>query len=262
VAVAGKATAGTTVLLDGGCSKTGCQSLVIASGGGRWKGSVRVAGKRATISVSTADSPEPLDSVDVRVDVPEPVTPDVPDVPPLPQEIPTAPPNPDRVFLIGDSLAVGIEELLPQLLKDKTVSSDALTGRPLADGMRIIAGLDLSSQPSVLAVSLFTNDGPGPTDVARLETAVKQTIAAVGADGCVVWATIVRPPLGGVSYAAANEALHDLEARFAPKLVLVPWAETIAESPGLLASDGVHGTPEGYQVRAQLYAEAVQSCSP
>jgi lysophospholipase L1-like esterase len=255
--VSGKATAQTTVLLDGGCTKTGCQSLALAGDDGRWKGEVRVAGAKATLSVSTADS-EPLDTVNVRVKAaPEPK---IPDLPALPQKIPTAPPAPDRVYLVGDSLAVGIEGLLPQLLAGKQVQTNALVGRPLADGMRIIAGLDLTSEPTVLAVSLFTNDAP--TAVPALETAVKQTVAAVGQDGCAVWATIVRPPLGGVSYAAANDKLRELEARYAPRLVIVPWAETIASDPALLAGDGVHGTPAGYQARAQLYAQAVDECSP
>jgi lysophospholipase L1-like esterase len=41
---------------------------------------------------------------------------------------------------------------------------------------------------------------------------------------------------------------------------VVPWADRVASSPGLLAGDGVHGTAEGYQVRASLYAEAIHSC--
>jgi lysophospholipase L1-like esterase len=126
--------------------------------------------------------------------------------------------------------------------------------------MGIINGLDLTSQPTVLLVSLFTNDGPTATD--QLAAAVRQTLADVGEDGCAVWATIVRPPYNGVSYANANKTLHLLEAQYAPKLILVPWAETVAQEPGLIAGDGVHGTTEGYQVRAQLYAQAVQQCLP
>jgi hypothetical protein len=160
--------------------------------------------------------------------------------------------------LIGDSLAVGIRSLLPGLLRGYSVTANALTGRPLAAGMQIVANTDLRSQPTVLALSLFTNDDPRNVDA--LEAAVRSSVAAVGPDGCAVWATIARPPYGGVSYRAANARLASLEAELSPHLILVPWAETVSAEPGLLAGDGVHGSPAGYQARAALYAQAIQSC--
>ena len=39
----------------------------------------------------------------------------------------------------------------------------------------------------------------------------------------------------------------------------MPWAETVSAHPELLA-DGVHGAPEGFQVRARLYADAARRC--
>jgi hypothetical protein len=45
-----------------------------------------------------------------------------------------------------------------------------------------------------------------------------------------------------------------------PRLRVVPWAEQVAANPKLVGSDGVHATPAGYQLRAQLYAQAAQSC--
>ncbi len=117
--------------------------------------------------------------------------------------------------------------------------------------------MDLQSEPTVLAVSLFTNDDPSAVDA--LEEAVRTSVDAVAPDGCAVWATIVRPPLGGVSYRAANARLLALDAEL-EDLVVVPWAEQVAASPDLLAADGVHGTPAGYQARAALYAEAIRSC--
>ena len=57
----------------------------------------------------------------------------------------------------------------------------------------------------MLAISLFTNDDPTHTDA--LEAAVRRTLALVGSRGCVIWATIARPPVNGVSYRAANTLL-------------------------------------------------------
>jgi hypothetical protein len=163
-----------------------------------------------------------------------------------------------RMVLIGDSLAVGIENLLPSMLPGWTIHSDGAIGRPLATGMRLIEGADLTSRPTVLAVSLFTNDDPRAT--AALAAAVQRSVALVGGRGCVVWATVVRPPVGGVSYAAANATLRRLAAGDGGALLLVPWAEEVARHPDWVGADHVHGTPAGYAARAALYSRAARSC--
>jgi hypothetical protein len=269
VRVAGRAAPDTTVLLDGGCFRTGCNSTARAGDDGRWRGRVLVRGTarrtEARISVLTPVS-DPLDVVRVRLEVPEPTPePATPVRAAEPEAEPTAQPaqarpavRPRRLVLVGDSLAVGIRRLLPGALPGWSVSVDARTGRRLAEGMGIVAAADVSSVPTVLAVSLFTNDDPG--SVAALEQAVRDTVSRVGVRGCAVWATIVRPPLNGVSYGAANARLQALAAELGGRLVLVPWAATVARDPSLMGPDGVHPTPSGYQARAQLYAQAAQSC--
>lgn len=254
VEVAGRARPGTTVLLDGGCSAPGCQAIARAGEDGGWEGRLRLAPGEARIEAATTAGGA-RDSVTVRVRAPARAT--VAPPRPEPEVEVTAAPAPERVVVVGDSLAVGIRPLLPGLLPGADVSVDARTGRPLADGMAIIAGMDLRSQPTALAVSLFTNDDPRNVDA--LEAAVRATVDAVGPQGCAVWATIVRPPYGGVSYDAANARLVALDAEL-DDLVVVPWAEQVAASPDLLAPDGVHGTPPGYQARAAMYAEAIASC--
>lgn len=178
-------------------------------------------------------------------------------------EIPNATPNPSpsttpgtasgtSVLLIGDSLGLGIQPYLSGLLPGWSVTSDSRTGRPLTEGMerwRAERG-----RAAVSAFSLFTNDGP--TNTSALDAAVRESAA----NGCAVWATIVRPPQGGTSYKAANQLLVRLAQELPGRVVLVPWAETVAANPGLVGSDGVHATTQGYQQRAQLYAQAIQAC--
>ena len=130
------------------------------------------------------------------------------------------------------------------------------TQAPLAEGMRVVRGL--GETPPVLAVSLFTNDGPG--SVAALESAVRETIAMQRGHGCVIWATIVRPAVGGQTYDKVNAALGRLAAADPSVMRLVPWAQQVSSNPSWLASDGVHATPAGYAARAQLYAAAARSC--
>jgi hypothetical protein len=156
--------------------------------------------------------------------------------------------------MVGDSLAEGTEPHMAGLLAGWKVTTNARRGRPLAEGMRIVESQTLGAD-AVLAVSLFTNDDPG--NVAALRTAVRRSTHKAG---CAVWATIVRPPVGGRSYAAANRALEELDAELGARLVVVPWAATVARHPDYLAADGVHATPAGYRARATLYANAARSC--
>jgi hypothetical protein len=172
---------------------------------------------------------------------------------------PTAPPTTAvrRFVLVGDSLAEGIEPLMAAQLPGWVVRSDALTSRPLAVGMRIVAGLDLSTR-TVLAISLFTNDDP--RSVGALEAAVRTSVQRVGPHGCAIWATIVRPPYNGVSYNGANVRLMALQRALGGRLLIVPWAQQVARHPQLIGGDGVHGTPAGYRARAQMYAQAARAC--
>jgi hypothetical protein len=184
--------------------------------------------------------------------------------PPPPETAPSAPApaapsgGPGSLVMIGDSLAQGTEPFLGGMLNGWQVTTDARRGRPLAEGMGILDATQLPSGKVVLAFSLFTNDAPG--NVGALESAVRKSVAKVGSRGCAVWATIVRPPLGGVSYDAANARLDALGRELGGRLQIVQWADAVARNPGLVGGDGVHGTSAGYRTRAQLYANAANSC--
>jgi hypothetical protein len=164
--------------------------------------------------------------------------------------------GPGRLVMVGDSLAQGTEPHLPSFLPGWRITTDARRGRPLAEGMRVMASMPRPSSPTVLTFSLFTNDMP--TNVDALEDAVRASVERAGS-GCAVWATIVRPPLNGVSYRAANRRLEQLAGQLTG-LRVVPWAAAVAENGALLAADGVHATPDGYKARAQMYAQAAQTC--
>jgi hypothetical protein len=178
--------------------------------------------------------------------------------------LPPVPPNPlggrNALLLIGDSLAVGSAAMMPLVLPNLRVYTDGNGGRPVAEGIRILSQTPLPPDGStVLAFSLFTNDDPRHTR--QLAAAVRASLLAAGPQGCVVWATIVRPPMHGVSYDAANDLLRRMAAS-EPRLRLVRWDEMIKAEPILMGPDGIHPTPPGYRVRAQMYADAVRSCGP
>jgi murein DD-endopeptidase MepM/ murein hydrolase activator NlpD len=161
------------------------------------------------------------------------------------------------VQMVGDSLAVGTQDALPAQLDGYQVATNAKEGRTLAEGMSIVNAL--ASKPSILAVSLFTNDDPRNVDA--LADAVRQSTQAVQADGCVVWATIHHPAVGGVSYDRANAKLRTIAADN-PRVKVVEWDAAADDHPGWFGADGVHPDPDGYQARARLYAQAIRRCAP
>jgi hypothetical protein len=154
------------------------------------------------------------------------------------------------VVVVGDSLANGTRSLLEEELDGWTVRTEARDGMPLAEGMDVLRRTPIP-EGAVLAISLFTNNTPD--DLPALEAAVRSTSTR----RCVVWATITHPVH---DHRATNDRLRALD-RELPLVVVVPWAEQVAERPELLRPDGVHGTAEGYRVRAALFADAARSCA-
>jgi hypothetical protein len=217
----------------------------------------RRSGSRPAPTTSTPPPAIPPASSTSTPGVPAPPETQPPPATPT-QPTPSSGRNSGALVMIGDSLAVGVRSLLPGLLPGWQVSVNGRVSRPLAEGITILSDTPIASDgTSVLAMSLFTNDDP--THTAQLQAAVKQTLERAGANGCVIWATIARPPVNGVTYDAANSLLRRL-ARSDSRLRIVPWAEQTAARPSLLGPDGVHPTPAGYQLRARLYAQAAESC--
>ena len=167
----------------------------------------------------------------------------------LPDDPPASASPGATLVVIGDSLAKGTKDMLPRALEGWDVRTDARDGRPLAEGMRVLSDSDIPPG-AVLAFSLFTNDKP--SRLPALEAAVRRTARL----GCSVWATIVHT----ADYGAANARLEALDRELS-RVVVVPWAATIAARPELMSPDRVHPTPEGYRVRAALYADAARSCA-
>jgi hypothetical protein len=276
--VKGQAEPGTNVRVATGCHISGCTASDKAEVDNTW--AVHVVAKAfeghpsSLIKVVDADDTSNVVFVEVRLHAkarklpskppqaaPQPNAPIAPNTPATPSApAPSAPApsrSPPKTFtMIGDSLAVGTQPYLPGMLRGWKVSTNAQTGRPLATGMQILATTQVSG-PTALAFSLFTNDDP--THVSQLESAVRTSVSRAGGNGCAIWATIVRPPVNGVSYKAANRKLAQLATQL-PTLRIVPWAAAVASHPSWLAPDGVHSTPTGYRARAQMYADAARSC--
>lgn len=167
-------------------------------------------------------------------------------------------PGRQELALIGDSLGQGVAPHLPGLLPDWRVTVDAARSRFLLEGIAIRETMRKPARrPVVLAFSLFTNDDP--SRAAELAYWARQSLAGLPRGSCVIWSTIVRPRVGGVSYAQANRLLEQA-AREEPRLLVVPWARAVRDHPRWLRRDGVHATEEGYRARAEMYAALAETC--
>lgn len=133
---------------------------------------------------------------------------------------------------------------------------EAETGRPSSTGIGVLESL-ISPRFDVVVFDLGTNDDPAQPQLLGDHLAQARAIAG---DQCVVVATISRPPLNGVSDAGLNEAV-DAFVTSTPGVQVADWRGAVTGQPGLLQPDGVHGTAEGYALRAELVADAILACS-
>jgi hypothetical protein len=104
------------------------------------------------------------------------------------------------IYFLGDSLTAGIFRVAPAYFPGWKVGINGVGGRPLNDGMGILAATALPER-TILAMGLFTNDLP--TRTWALKQAVRESLRRVGPSGCVIWATIHRPAVGGPSWQGA-----------------------------------------------------------
>jgi len=269
-----------TLLVKAACPQRSCQQFVLADEGGAFTTELRFrlrgSPTRIAITADYATHPSPATAAQTQVRVrikrrPAPKPPSIDDDTTDPATVPELPPQSTapsttssgpstarrRLTVIGDSLAIGMRPYLAGNLPGWQVTIDGRIGRPLAEGMTILANTTIPASGTVLALSLFTNDDPRNTDA--LSSAISRALKTAGPDGCVVWATIARPPLNGVGYGAANRVIQAAGAAN-PRMRIVGWAAYANEHPELLADDGVHLSTTGYQQLAAMYAQAASSC--
>jgi hypothetical protein len=252
--VRGRAHPGAYVEARARCVLGPCVAAAVADRKGRWTARLTVIRDawRRTVTVTAASPSHP----DGEILATYPVR-----LPPWASLAPYAGSAPaPRLAMIGDSLAVGTDGLLRTDLPGWRVTTDGRVGRPLAEGMALLAATRLPEEPLALAFSLFTNNDPRQVDA--LEASVRASVTRLPPRGCAIWSTIVRPKVGGVTYEAVNQRLKRLrrDPALRSQLLVVDWARAVGRHPEWLREDGIHPTPEGYARRARLYAYAAEAC--
>jgi hypothetical protein len=252
VALSGRAPAGSNVPISASCRGFDCTAITFAGRDGRWSTRMQLMARRGyqrvTLNIGGA-------LVHLTLSKREP--------PVFAAPLAAPPANlggGNAVVLIGDSLAVGMAPALQGLLPGRPVPVDARIGRPLDEGMGVLAAT--KPPKASFAYSLFTNDDP--IRIEQLDAAVRSSVASLGPHGCAVWATIVRPRVGGRTYAAVNARLRALalDPSLSGRLLIADWARALIEHrKQWLAKDKVHATAAGYLARAQLYADALSICA-
>lgn len=160
------------------------------------------------------------------------------------------------LLVVGDSLTVGTRPYLAHFLPRWHVHTEVSISKQVTEGPPTLRRYG-KRLPRVIFVNLGTNGDPG--SVGLFLGALRSTMRIAGPHRCVVWATIVRPPVGGRSYRGLNGALAD-QARRRPNLILFRWARLARMHPGWFGPDHVHVTASAYRIRARAMAVDIRRC--
>ena len=152
------------------------------------------------------------------------------------------------VFLVGDSLAVGIADPLIAALPTRAVTVEALEGRMTSTAVTLLSD-HATTTAAIWVVSLGTNDLPSD-----FPTAARALLRLAGPDRCVLWYDVHRASTQDeINATLAALAVHH------PNLHLLQW-QTLADAhPEWFGLDGIHPAQEGYLARTTLATDAITS---
>jgi len=161
------------------------------------------------------------------------------------------PPGDNSVYILGDSVILGTQYVIDQVLAGWRVTLDGRVSRRMDQGLDVVASKG-GNLGRVVVVHLCTNWFGG--DYAA---AAEQLISMLHGVDRIVWSTCV-PWVGEIN--EANDAIRALASRH-PNLAVIDWA-AIAGTPGYTAGDGLHLQGQGQYALAELVAGAIGPAPP
>jgi lysophospholipase L1-like esterase len=160
------------------------------------------------------------------------------------------------LLVVGDSLTVGTQPYIGRYLRGWRIHQDVSVSKQVSEGPAVLRRFG-SRLPRVIFVNLGTNGDPHA--VGLFLSSIRRTMRIAGPRRCVVWSSIVRPPVGGKSYHELNAVLA-AQARRRPNLIMFRWVRLARRHPGWFGPDHVHVTASGYAVRARAMAKQIRHC--
>jgi lysophospholipase L1-like esterase len=156
-----------------------------------------------------------------------------------------------RVVIVGDSLTVGASPGLRSLLSDVNLRIDAKVGRSMPEGSRVTAAVKASTA-DIVVVALGSNDS---CDVKECTRRVNAILAAANPSAPLIWMLPAqfRPNMENV-----RTAVQQVLAR-RPRSIILDWQPYEDDHPEIVQADGIHLTPAGYRLRAEVTANQIHS---
>ena len=161
--------------------------------------------------------------------------------------VPAPPPPSGPVYVLGDSLTVGMAPYLPALLPGRSVEIDGKIGRTATGGLDTLATRKAPLPPTVV-MALGTNDIESPEEFTAV---INETMALLGPRRAI-WVNIASPRAQPF-----NADLDAARTRYR-NLEIIDWARVMAENPEDLVADQIHNTDAGYRLRAEVIAWVVE----
>jgi lysophospholipase L1-like esterase len=165
-------------------------------------------------------------------------------------------PGSRTLLVVGDSLTVGTRPYLHHWLGRWHIHTVVSISKQVTEGPGTLRAFG-RRLPRVIFVNLGTNGDPRAVSLFRRQ--IRRTMRIAGPRRCVVWASIVRPPVAGRSYHDLNRVLAS-EASKRRNLMLFRWARLARRHPGWFGPDHVHVTASAYKVRARAMARTIRRC--
>jgi lysophospholipase L1-like esterase len=165
-------------------------------------------------------------------------------------------PGSRTLLVVGDSLTVGTAPYIHRNLRRWHIHQRVAISTQVTEGPGILRSYG-RHLPRVVFVNLGTNGDPRATGL--FLHSLRRIMRIAGPRRCVVWASIVRPPVAGASYARLNRVLAD-QARRRRNLILFRWARLARRHPGWFGPDHVHVTASAYKVRARAMSARIRRC--
>jgi len=150
--------------------------------------------------------------------------------------------------------------------QDITMVNDGISGETAVEGKDRISGAIIRNNAQVLLLLEGVNDLQDHHEdgINDLIEALKYDIRDCARRGCTVFVSTLLPQKDGFRAGAkdliepTNSKIRDLAAREGATLV-DSWQVFHGKEATLIGQDGLHPTPEGYQVLAQAFFDSIQA---